>query len=568
MQLHPGQTAPAFALCDLAGLPHPFPAAAGAAGGAAASPDAGPATAASTETVAATAPPPALDLLVFWKHNCATCELALPLVARLDRALAAAGLRVRGVAQSAPADTTAFAARHGLSFAQLDDSACLVSADYAIEVVPTFVLADASGTVLAAFEGWVRADFDALVARAAEHLGVPTPALVAPADGVPDFRPGCGSRTFDPDVARALEERRARTVLRARRIEVGDLDDAIELFFAKGLTDGLPIVPPTEGRVMRMLAATGRHPQEVVAVVPPNLVPVTVEKVAINAVMAGCKPEYLPVVLASVEAACEERFNLHGVVATTYFPAPLIIVNGPVRHRIGMNAGHNALGQGNRANATIGRALPLVIRNVGGGRPGEIDKCTLGHPGKYTYCFAENEEANPWQPLHVERGFRVEDSTVTLFAAEAPRAVMDQASRSARSLCESLGRAIASVMHPKLHGFVDAILVLAPEHVQKCVADGWGKAEIRRAIQEVTARPLRELLPDERCAEGIPPKVLGFAGEVPAAMLDVPIPKFRSDEQLTIVVAGSDAGMFSAIIGGWVAGELGSQMVTRKIAER
>jgi hypothetical protein len=121
-------------------------------------------------------------------------------------------------------------------------------------------------------------------------------------------------------------------------------------------------------------------------------------------------------------------------------------------------------------------------------------------------------------------------------------------------------------MHPKQYGLVDDVLVLSPEHVQKCAADGWGKAEIRRAIQEATARPLRELLPDERCAEGIPPKLLGFAGEIPAAMLDMPLRKFRGDEQPTIVVAGSDAGMFSAIIGGWVAGEMGSQMVTRKIA--
>jgi len=508
---------------------------------------------------------PALELLVFWKHNCATCELALPLVERLHRALTERGLRVRGVSQSASDETAGFVARHGLTFAQLDDSECAASADYEIEVVPSFVLAAPDGTVRMAFEGWVRRDFDALVALAAGELGVGAPAIIRDADGLPEFRPGCGSRTFDPDIARRLEIRRAKTALAARRIEVGDLDDAIELFFAKGLTDGLPIVPPTEGRVMRMLAATPRAPQDVVAVVPPNLVPVTVEKVAINAVMAGCKPEYFPVVLASVEAACDERFNLHGVVATTYFPAPLIIVNGPIRHQIRMNAGHNALGQGNRANATIGRALPLVIRNVGGGRPGEIDKCTLGHPGKYTYCFAENEEANPWEPLHVERGFALQDSTVTLFAGEAPRGVMDQASRTAQSLCESLGRAIESVMHPKLHGLVDAVLVLSPEHARKCAADGWGKAEVRRAIQQATARPLRELLPDERCAEGMPPQLLGLTGDVPEAMLGMPLPKFRTDDQLTIVVAGSNAGMFSAIIGGWVAGEIGSQMVTRKV---
>jgi peroxiredoxin len=546
----PGTVAPSFTLADLTGARHGFPGADALT------------VARDHETGAG---PVVLDLLVFWKHNCATCELVLPIVEWLYRALGPSGLRLRGVAQSEVVHTREFAARHGLTFAQLDDSACALSVTYEIEVVPTFILADLEGSVLSAFEGWARTDFDALVAAAAARLGVPAPAMIGPDDAVPDFRPGCGSRTFDPDVAAWLAKRQASATLHARRIEVGDLDDALELFFDKGLTDGLPIVPPTEGRVLKMLEGTRRHPQEVVAVMPPNLVPVTVEKIAINAVMAGCRPEYLPVVLASVEAACEERFNLHGIVATTYFPAPLIIVNGPIRRAIGMNAGHNALGQGNRANATIGRALPLVIRNVGGGRPGEIDKCTLGHPGKYTYCFAENEEASPWEPLHVERGFARSDSTVTLFAGEAPRAVMDQASRSARSLCESLGRAIESVMHPKLHGFVDAILVLAPEHVQKCAADGWGKAEIRRAIQKVTARPLRELLPDERCAEGIPLEVLGLTGEVPDAMLNMPLSKFRTDDQLTIVVAGSNAGMFSAIIGGWVSGEMGSQMVTRKV---
>jgi peroxiredoxin len=540
MLASPGAVVPAFALADLHATRQRFP----SEGGDAAA---------------------RLELLVFWKHNCATCELVLPLVERLHRALGSAGLRVRGVCQSEADDTRAFATRCDLSFPLLLDVDCAVSATYAIEVVPTLVLTDPAARVLAAFEGWARADFDALVAAAAATLGVPSPPLIMPGDAVPDFRPGCGSRTFDPEIARRLEARRAAATLQARRIAVGDLDDVLELFFDKGLTDGLPIVPPTEGRVLRMLAGTRRDPREVVAVVPPNLVPVTVEKVAINAVMAGCKPEYLPVVLASVEAACDERFNLHGVVATTYFPAPLIIVNGPIRGGIGMNAGHNALGQGNRANATIGRALPLIIRNVGGGRPGEIDKCTLGHPGKYTYCFAENEEASPWEPLSVERGFAAGDSTVTLFAGEAPRALMDQASRTARSLCTSLGLALEAVMHPKLRAIVDAVLVLSPEHVRTLAAEGWSKADVRRAIQEVTKRPLRTLLPDEQCAEGLPLKALGITGEVPAAMLDMPLAKFRTDDQLTLVVAGGDAGMFSAIIGGWVAGEMGSQMVTRKI---
>src|SRR5258707_11314386 len=163
-----------------------------------------------------------------------------------------------------------------------------------------------------------------------------------------------------------------------------------------------------------MLDGPRRAPDEVVAVVPPDLVPVTVEKVAINAVIAGCKPEYLPVVLAAVEAACTDEFNMHGVLATTMPVGPIVVVNGPIRRAIGMNAGVNVLGQGNRAGLTIGRALQLIVRNVGGGRPGGVDRATHGSPGKLSFCFAEDEEGSPWEPLSVERGFANGKSTVTL----------------------------------------------------------------------------------------------------------------------------------------------------------
>ena len=206
----------------------------------------------------------------------------------------------------------------------------------------------------------------------------------------------------------------ARTVaqiaptLRARRVELGAAEDEAEAMYERGWSDGLPLVPPTVERVARMLSGTTRKPDEVVAVVPPDLVECTVEKVAINAVMAGCRPEYLPVVLAAVEAACTDEFNIHGLLATTWFSGPLVIVNGPIARAIGMNSGVNALGQGNRANATIGRALQLVIRNVGGGRPARSTARRSAHPGKYTFCFAEDEAGSPWEPLHVERGMRTE----------------------------------------------------------------------------------------------------------------------------------------------------------------
>jgi len=199
--------------------------------------------------------------------------------------------------------------------------------------------------------------------------------------------------------------------------------------------------------------------------VPPNYAPATLEKIAINAVMAGCKPAYLPVVIAAVEAVCTPEFNMHGVLATTFFPTPVLIVNGPIRARIGMNSGINCLGQGNRANATIGRALQLVVRNLGGGRPAEVDRATLGQPGKFTMCFAENEERSDWEPLHVERGFARDDSTVTAFAGGAPTGFIDQLARDARSLATSYGLVLAAANHPKHYMHGEIVVVVPPEHV-------------------------------------------------------------------------------------------------------
>src|SRR5947207_13555480 len=206
--------------------------------------------------------------------------------------------------------------------------------------------------------------------------------------------------------------------------------DAIEELYARGVTDGLPVVPPTRERVSRAVAATGRDAGELVARVPPNYGRGRVEKIAVNAVMAGCRPEYLPVVVAAVEAVCDEAFDLHGVSATTNAPAPLVVVNGPVRGRLELNCGAGVFGSGWRANATIGRALRLVCVNVGGAIPGVVSMSTLAHPGRYTYCIGEHEEASPWDSLAVEHGFARTDSTVAVLAADAPLGVYDQRSRA------------------------------------------------------------------------------------------------------------------------------------------
>jgi hypothetical protein len=239
----------------------------------------------------------------------------------------------------------------------------------------------------------------------------------------------------------------------------------------------------------------------------------------------------------------------------------VIIVNGPIRDRIGMNYKMNVLGQGNRANATIGRAVQLIVRNVGGGRPGEVDRAALGQPGKYTFCFAEFEERSNWEPLHVERGFKREDSTVTLYAGGAPNGIIDQLSRDGRSLATSYALALAAAGHAKQHAHGEIVMVVPPEHVDTFAKDGWTKDQIRDRIQEVTARPARELIRDEFCAEGITQAQAERIG------LDTLVPKFREKENITFVVAGGEAGKFAAYLGGWVSGPMGSVMTTVKIRE-
>jgi hypothetical protein len=339
--------------------------------------------------------------------------------------------------------------------------------------------------------------------------------------------------------------------------------DEFEAWFEKGVTDGLPVVPPTRERVERMLAGTRREREELVGEVPPNYGRATVEKTAVNAVMAGCRPEYLPVLLAAVEAACDPAFNLHGLQATTHFAAPLAVVNGPIRSRIGLNAGFGVFGPGSRANATIGRALRLILMNLGGARAGEISMSTFGHPGRYTYCIAEHEEASPWEPLHVERGLGPGDSAVTLFAGEAPHGISDHASRTAKSLAASLGWSMTGLWNAKHFPlYSQTMLVVGPEHARTFKDDGWSKADLKRFLVETIRRPYRELLPDGAGGEGT---LLRFAAEPPGP--DELIPKFAAAEDLHVVVAGGTAGRFSMAIPGWLGTKNGSRAVTRRIED-
>jgi len=464
-------------------------------------------------------------LVAIVKRDCPTCALV---VSVLEQLATEPGITV--FTQDDPSFP------EGLD--PIDDTDLEVSFALELDTVPT-LLRVVDGRETDRIVGWSREQWGAFTGRT--DLG----------EDLPPHRPGCGSRTQDPDLAAARAATAGAARLTSRRVELGAAEDEFEAMYERGWSDGLPLVPPTPERVARMLAGTTRDPASTVATVPPDLVECTVEKVAINAVMAGCRPEYLPVVLAAVEAACTDAFNIHGVLATTMPVGPVVVVNGPVARAIGMNAGGNALGQGNRANATIGRALQLVIRNVGGGRPGGVDRATQGQPGKYTFCFAEDEAGSPWEPLHVARGFEPGQSTVTLFTGEGPRVVLDQLSRTPESLTATFAACLRTVAHPKIVLGIDAMLVVSPEHARVYREAGWDRARLMDALAAALQVPGEEFV---RGAGGI-------TEGMPEAFADNPLPKFR-DGGLLVVHVGGKAGLFSAIIGGWLGGGGGSDPVT------
>ena len=469
-------------------------------------------------------------LVAVVKSDCPTCQLVAPVLSALRNA----GMVLTVFNQDGPAFAD--------DIEVIADDDLSVSWSLDLETVPTLVRVQ-GGRVVARTEGWMRGRWEALTGMGG--LGA----------DLPEHRPGCGSLTLDPALKDVLAARFQSGRLQARRITLGALEDDMEACYDRGWSDGLPVVPPTPARVLRMLEGTTRAPDEVVGMVAPARAECTVEQVAINAVLAGCRPEYLPVVLAAVEAACTDEFNLHGVLCTTYFATPVIIVNGPIGREIGMNSGINVLGQGNRANASIGRALQLIVRNVGRGHPGEIDRATFGHPGKYTCCFPENEQDSPWEPLAVERGLPAGRSAVTLFAGEAPRAAVDEHSRTPESLARSLAMALRAVGHPRKLRNLDALVAISPQHMGVLRQGGWSRQRLRDELVELLTAPVDDVRPGvDGCQQGEP--------DLPARG---PVRKF-DPEQLLFVHAGGGAGPTSAVFGGWLRGDRGgSYPVTREV---
>ena len=467
-------------------------------------------------------------LVAVVKRECATCAMVVPVLQRL-----AAETQLTVYTQDDPTFPDGMASAH--------DADLAISWHHAIETVPTLIRV-VDGVEVDRTVGWSRDGWRRITSLA--DLG----------EDLPVMRPGCGSLSVDPDLADELRARFTGSALRARRVEIADAEDEMEALFDRGWTDGLPVVPPTEERVLRMLTGTTRAPDEIVAIVPPDLIEVTVEKVAINAVMAGCRPEYLPWVIAALEAVCTNEFNIHGVLATTMPVGPVIICNGPGTRAIGMNSGMNVLGQGNRANLSIGRAVQLVIRNVGGGRPGEVDRATHGNPGKISFCFAEDEVGSPFSSLSVARGVAPGTDAVTVFAGEGPRCIVDQLARDPEDLANSFAACLRTLHNPKLVLGFDVVLIVGPEHARVFAEGGWDR---ERLLAELHARlqiPGSELV---RGANGI-------AEGVPAHLEGVTLPKFRPGGIL-LVHAGGGAGLFSAMIGGWANGEVGSQPVTTSV---
>ena len=329
----------------------------------------------------------------------------------------------------------------------------------------------------------------------------------------------------------------------AETVELADLPETLqEFFFKQGWTDGLPVVPPTSESVQAMLAAAGRDPAEKVGIIPPRMRTATVEKIAINAVMAGCRPEYFPVVLAAVDAVLDENCRLYGIQTATNNSSPLIIVNGPVAKKLGMNAKGNVFGQGCRATATIGRALQLVLRNIGGDLPGETDMSTQGQTGKFTFCIAENEAESPWEPLHVEHGFAPEDSTVTVIGASAGHNVFTYGCETGAEIIDHFVGALTALGHNNIIFPTGPLLVFGPEHAGVLARDGYTKASIREHLFKQARIPISRF--GKRTVRGLHHRRAGWFSKVNdpehIGVADRP-------EDITIVVAGG-AGIHSQFV--------------------
>ncbi|MEP7273636.1 MAG: TlpA disulfide reductase family protein, partial [Acidobacteriota bacterium] len=501
-------------------------------------------------------------LLFFFESDCPTCHLTIPYLNRLSDKLGSEGALLLGISQDGAGATRQLAVRLQVRFPVVLDEDLEVSRQYDPIAVPTIFLVDRTGAISRTLTAFDKSELNAMTAELCEYLRQPPFILAAEYDGIPHAKPGCTSRHLEPKGDGEVD----RTAFpfgepgqRADRIELPEGSDAVDYCLQAGF-DPLPVVPPTSARVEEMLRAVNFHATDVIALVPPNYGQATVEKIAANAVMAGCQPTSMRVLIPLMRAACDERFNLHGVQATTHFAAPLVIVNGPIRGELGFACSSNVFSNVTRTNSTIGRALQLMLTNLGGALPGEIDMSTLGNPGKFSYCIAENEEESPWEPLHFDEGFDSGQSALTLFAAEPPRGVSEHNARSGRAVLKAICRTLATIWSYRMCTAFEALVVICPEHARTLERDGFAKADVRNFLFENTGIPQRAY--DDDDGEGVQ-----YISSYQSVTIDgeACFLKFRAPGQIKLVVAGGTAGKFSAVIGSWATGPRGSQMVTYPI---
>ena len=331
---------------------------------------------------------------------------------------------------------------------------------------------------------------------------------------------------------------------------MAEAQDEFEFFLNKQWSDGLPVVTPTEQRVQRMLKGTQRNPDEVVGRIPPTMAPATVRAVAIHALMAGCKPEYLPVVLGAIRLMLRDEFNMNGVQGTMHGVAPLMIVNGPHAARIGLHGGNGCFGPGFRANASIGRAIRLMMTNLGGGIPGVASATIFATPLRYTACITENTARSPWPTLAAARGYDADEDVITCVMVESPRLCFDDVSQEPERLLAGLASSMADICSWNMHARSDMVVAMGPQHAAICAQAGMTRADVHRVLLEKAGRKVRELKIGGNWRRE---RALAFPIKVDPDDDDFFIPAIKQSEDLHLIVAGG-WGPCTAICHGWSGG--------------
>jgi hypothetical protein len=477
-------------------------------------------------------------MLLFVNEECPTSALAMRRLGPLCQEWERAGLSCTAVFEDPLEMAIRVARRHGWTGnVASQPPPYQTSISYGLVSVPTAFLIDGRAHVTGSVTGWDHSAIVALIQQAETMTGT---ALPTPEPAAPLRKPGCSAKAaLDPEIAAAMAAH-------------PDADEMEEMY-ERGWTDGLPVVPPTQERVEKMLGNYDPHAS--LGPVPPAMGEATLERLAACAVLAGCRPEYFRVVVAAAKAALDSRFNVHGQAVTTQPAGQLIVVNGPVRHELGLNSGMGVLGPGNRANLTIGRALRLMIELTGGGMPGALDRSTLGQMGKIGLCIAEDEEVSPWSPLHVERGYEPGQSVVTLIGSDAPLSISDHRSGTPEELADVLAWAAASSWSTNWWPLADpSVFIICPEHAEMFREHRWSKQRLREYMFEAVRKPAKDLSRGETTPY------------VHRSDPDADVYKWTSPAEIILLVAGGEAGRYSAVLGPCTG--MGSQIVSAKVEPR